>query len=576
MASGDKSGSKTFTTGFTPVEIVIYNDSPADIYYADGLFSTKPGATIRIPPNTDMPIPYTQNAQGFTLFWSSTSALTQSYQIIVKWSDVPLAVPYTPLTQQVSVANSVTISVTQSGSWNVSINNQPTVNVNGPVSVQGVSGGTAIGVSISSSVALNVQQSGNWTVSISNQPTVNVNGPVSVQGVSGGTAIGVSISSSVALNVQQSGTWTVDINTMPTVNINGPITVEGVSGGTAIGVQVQNDVTINGTVTVQFPSAQEVTLAATGPVNVTNGVVPSNSLVLINSGTSTITNLANGGVVSFFPESSDSLGLYDGIVIVFQTEAQADTAYSISPGTAAVYLPFVNSSVFSSGYARVYAGVTQQVNLEWSQDVYWQAQAVFMYDSPRAANNLGFSITNISGVTLSDTVNYAVWGIKAQISNQPGNPVQQQAASGEYAALEYTNGGSGAGPTGQSGSSSTTLTLLNSGGYAASLNWNAMSYTASVDAGTGVTAAFSLTLYFGGAMIATVSGNATINGNATITLPAGTWQPAKSVANSGVTVVAVMTVSGGTASGVSGTVNWGSVQMVEESVTPPVEVTSVA
>ena len=199
MASGATSGSKTFTTGFTPVEIVVYNDSPADIYYVDGLFSTKPGATIRIPPNTDMPIPYTQNAQGFTLFWESTSALTETYQIIVKWSDVPLAVPYTPLTQQVSVADSVTISVTQSGNWTVSVDNQPTVNVNGPVSVQGVSGGTAIGVSISSSVALNVQQSGTWTVSISNQPTVNVNGPVSVQGVTGGTAIGVSISSSVAL-----------------------------------------------------------------------------------------------------------------------------------------------------------------------------------------------------------------------------------------------------------------------------------------------------------------------------------------------------------------------------------------
>ena len=546
MASGDKSGGKTFTTGFTPVEIVVYNDSPADIYYADGLFSTKPGATIRIPPNTDMPIPYTQNAQGFTLFWSSTSALTQSYQIIVKWSDVPLAVPYTPLTQQVAVANSVTISVTQSGSWNVSINNQP---------------------------------------------TVNVNGPVSVQGVSGGTAIGVSISSSVALNVQQSGTWTVDINTMPTVNINGPITVEGVSGGTAIGVQVQNDVTINGTVTVQFPSAQEVTLAATGPVSVTDLVLNTSDLALLTVSEVTIGSVGSGYAFTVAGDTDNTgaypvkqFGYYDGIVLLVcsQNGTINNFAYDVrgvdtlvTPLTFPTMITYAVTTPAGNSQAGWAVTFPMTANVQGGNSPPITGTFYLLAIKPFAAAFCNVYLQTNQAVA-GDTVQVWTFGIKAQTMNPTENPVQQQAASGEYAALEYTNGGSGAGPTGQSGSSSTTLTLLNSGGYAASLNWNAMSYTATVDAGTGVTAAFSLTLYFGGAMIATVSGNATINGNATITLPAGTWQPAKSVANSGVTVVAVMTVSGGTASGVSGTVNWGGVQMVEESVTPPVEVTSVA
>ena len=521
MASSATSGSKVFTTGFTPVEIVIYNDSPANIYYADGLFSTKPGATIRIPPNTDMPIPYTQNAQGFTLFWESTSALTQTYQIIVKWSNVPLAVPYTPLTQQVSVADSVTISVTQSG---------------------------------------------NWTIDIGTMPNVNINGPITVEGVTGGTAIGVSISSSVALNVQQSGTWTVDINTMPTVNINGPITVEGVSGGTAIGVQVQNDVTINGTVTVQFPSAQEVTLAATGPVNVTNDVLPTNQLVITPAQNLAFSVPAAGDSQSFsLSLGSAFTGDYDGFYIRINSPGQQVPNLKITINAVALQ----DYGLITDSLASVVTWRMNNNQIGFSDLIYLNPSAVF--------DGINLTIENTANAdTETLTLQFYLRHASQRVVNPSTDPVQQQAASGEYAALEYTNGGSGAGPTGQSGSSSTTLTLLNSGGYAASLNWNAMSYTATVDAGTGVTAAFSLTLYFGGAMIATVSGNATINGNATITLPAGTWQPAKSVANSGVTVVAVMTVSGGTASGVSGTVNWGGVQMVEESVTPPVEVTSVA
>lgn len=565
MASGATSGSKTFTTGFTPVEIVVYNDSPADIYYADGLFSTKPGATIRIPPNTDMPIPYTQNAQGFTLFWESTSTLTQTYQIIVKWSNVPLAVPYTPLTQQVSVADSVTISVTQSGNWTIDIGTMPNVNINGPITVEGVTGGTAIGVSISSSVALNVQQSGTWTVSISNQPTVNVNGPVSVQGVTGGTAIGVSISSSVALNVQQSGTWTVDINTMPTVNINGPITVEGVSGGTAIGVQVQNDVTINGTVTVQFPSAQEVTLAATGPVSITDPVLSANVAILpppINVAFSV--PAAGDSQAILLDPGNDYTGLYDGFYLRIN-----------SPSNQVPNLKITINAVALQEYGLVTKTLSTVVTWATNNDTIGFSNFI-----PVAPSTM-FSAVDITVENTyqgdTETLTFQLYYRKAsnEVTNLSTNPVQQQAANGSYANLDYTNGGSAAGPSGQTGSSSETATIFNAGGYAASLTWDAMNFTLTVDGGTGVSAAFSLTLFFGGAIIATVGGNATLNAAASITLPAGTWQPAKSVSNSGVTVQAVVTVTG-TASGVSGTFNWAGIQMVYESVTPPVEVTSVA
>lgn len=518
MASSATSGSKVFTTGFTPVEIVIYNDSPANIYYADGLFSTKPGATIRIPPNTDMPIPYTQNAQGFTLFWESTSALTQTYQIIVKWSNVPLAVPYTPLTQQVSVSESISVT-----------------------------------------------QSGNWTVSVSNNPTVNVNGPVSVQGVTGGTAIGVSISSSVALNVQQSGTWTVDINTMPTVNINGPITVEGVSGGTAIGVQVQNDVTINGTVTVQFPSAQEVTLAATGPVSITDPVLSANVAILpppINVAFSV--PAAGDSQAILLDPGNDYTGLYDGFYLRIN-----------SPTNQVPNLKITINAVALQEYGLITKSLSTVVTWATNNDTIGFSNFI-----PVAPSTM-FSAVDITVENTyqgdTETLTFQLYYRKAsnEVTNLSTNPVQQQAANGSYANLDYTNGGSAAGPSGPTGSSSETATIFNAGGYAASLTWDAMNFTVTVDGGTGVSAAFSLTLFFGGAIIATVVGNANLNAATSITLPAGTWQPAKSVSNSGVTVQAVVTVTG-TASGVSGTFNWAGVQMVYESVTPPVEVTSVA
>ena len=519
MASGDKSGGKTFTTGFTPVEIVVYNDSPADIYYADGLFSTKPGATIRIPPNTDMPIPYTQNAQGFTLFWSSTSALTQSYQIIVKWSDVPLAVPYTPLTQQVAVANSVTISVTQSGSWNVSINNQP---------------------------------------------TVNVNGPVSVQGITGGTAIGVSISSSVALNVQQSGTWTVDINTMPTVNINGPITVEGVSGGTAIGVQVQNDVTINGTVTVQFPSAQEVTLAATGPVNVTNDVLANNSAVYLGESTLSI-NLAAGAGVNFWPQNTNATGLYDGILLCLQTAKDGASTYTILPAdggslNGSIQVPTGGGA---GGYFRQAATTVRLVGPSWTSDTYYQWQGLYLFDSPQGANNIGpFQLVNATGSTLTDTVWVFAWAIKAQVSNPQGNPVQNLAASGTYDTLSGTNGGTDT----QSvpGKGSMTVSLIASGGYAKQLVVaGPFTISPSVSGETGTAA-----LYVGGQQVAFTS-LVTTSGYAT-------WQPtippfSDGVSNGGVSIVVTDTGN----NSMNWTVEWQGVYLVTSSTTPPQEVTQV-
>ena len=566
MASGATSGSKTFTTGFTPVEIVIYNDSPADIYYADGLFSTKPGATIRIPPNTDMPIPYTQNAQGFTLFWESTSVLTQTYQIIVKWSDVPLAVPYTPLTQQVSVANSVTISVTQSGSWNVSINNQPTVNVNGPVSVQGVTGGTAIGVSISSSVALNVQQSGTWTVNIGTMPNVNVNGPITVEGVSGGTAIGVSISSSVALNVQQSGTWTVDINTMPTVNINGPITVEGVSGGTAIGVQVQNNITINGTVTVQFPSAQEVTLAATGPVDIQNLLLSDNNLVFLYELQGTIASFASGASISSggdglssvtFKVGQSQIGLFDGYFILLLSAKATYTAGSVGQigiNNGGQMTDFNSYQVFGAG--TVIGDQNPQNN---GPAGYGMIGPIFL-SSPAVFNLVKHNVTNNTGATVTDdTLTFWVFGIKAQVSNPVENPVQQQAASGEYDSLVGTNGGSNDAVT-----ASTVTTVIGAGGYITEVTLT-QPITLQVGGTDGYTN--TVVLNVGGQQIAYAS---TTN-NASI--PAGTYKlSGRGIYNAGVNI----TVASTAPSGWTGLLTWGGIFTSESSVTPPAEVTSVA
>jgi hypothetical protein len=62
---------------------------------------------------------------------------------------------------------------------------------------------------------------------------------------------------------------------------------------------------------------------------------------------------------------------------------------------------------------------------------------MYMTEEPLGANNIGpFDIQNISGATIaSDTVWLWVWALKAQVSNPPGIPVQQQAASGEFGSI---------------------------------------------------------------------------------------------------------------------------------------------
>ena len=246
-------------------------------------------------------------------------------------------------------------------------------------------------------------------MSVSNTPNVVIDtsgGAVAISGtvsLASGTAVGVSGTATVAGSVSVTNTVTTTIDTS-----GGPVDVSG---------------------SVTFPSAQEVTLASTGPVDVQNLVLSNTNAVYFGKFTYTVTNLAAGSSVTFYPENQNAIGTYDGFLFIVQTETQASNSYIPAlANAAAIDLGYLGGT----GYGRSPNVAVASAISNWSQDTYWQLYYQAMLTNPYTCDNTGINLTNNTGATISDTINIWVWGLKAQITNPVANPAQMQPAVGEF------------------------------------------------------------------------------------------------------------------------------------------------
>lgn len=301
-------------------------------------------------------------------------------------------------------------------------------------------GGGPVQVKVSSgSITATIDTSGG---PVSVQATLVANQQVLVQGVAGGTAVGVTGAVSINTSggpVQVSVGNTVQVQNAPGTNLE---VVVNTSGGA---VTVQQ----NGTFNVQFLSAQEIQWTSTGPVSVQDTFVPDNSLVFLGSYVFNVSNLVNGGAMYGGTVNVGSIGLYDGLVYLVNTANNwgdgVGAAYSLgSNGLTIASNKNVNpyGYVFAKGTVPAYPAIYGSGSGTSGSlgPVYFPAPICFSGDEP--------VLTNISGGTIaSDTVTVYLFGIKAQVTvyntvatnatvtNTTGSPANTQPAQGSYDSL---------------------------------------------------------------------------------------------------------------------------------------------
>lgn len=241
MESGTSSGplQPIISTGFVPVQVIVYNTSPATFYYAQGSYQEQPGTAKPVPPNAYLALPFTLNATSFSLFWTSSTPLDKSYTVVVEWADEPLPMNFSALQAVVSFAPGT--SVTISGTVTVTVENEPTVNISGTNNTVKLAEGTSVAIAGSVTVT--------GDVNIANTPTFNISDTGNTVQLAAGTS--VSISGSVTV------TGSVNIGNTPTFNISGTGNTVKIDSGTVVNIG-----TIAATVGVE--------LVATGPVTIEN------------------------------------------------------------------------------------------------------------------------------------------------------------------------------------------------------------------------------------------------------------------------------------------------------------------
>jgi len=377
--------------------------------------------SVEIKQNTSLP---TVNFQGNTLFG-----------VKLGFTSVTL-VPQSSNTIEVSNVNAQTANVSIIGTPNVNVANTPSVNatINGTANVNVANTPT---VQVSSG-----------TVDIGNTPSVNIANTPSVTGTVniGNSAINVQNVPNGSLTVA----GTVEIGNTPSVSISGTPTVaiaanQQVNIANTPSVNIANtpsvNATITGTANVNIANTPTVSIAS-GNVNATiqnasinskvlNQMLAQNNLVLIASGTISVSNLANGSYqainTDYLSQSSggvsylNSLGGYDGLLIVTLSNNGINwsaNGFPINPtGLYAHYLNvqlpnFVNSTIVNTG--RV-AKIVRQVQMPSGGT----NALILWYNETYTFNVATAAIQNNSGSTISsDTLIVYYYGIK---SIQPGD-----------------------------------------------------------------------------------------------------------------------------------------------------------
>lgn len=218
------------------------------------------------------------------------------------------------------------------------------------------------------------------------------------------------------------------------LTVTGNVTAN-LPGGTTVNIGNTPAVTINSG-TVNIGSMPSVTIASgtvTATINnatlntqstVVNEFLADNSLINLITSTETITNLASGSQVVFYPEWA-SVALLDGLIITIQSAN--GIAYTIGNGSAYLLGISVAGALGSQTTAQYSSG---------SNSSYYYS---LRYANPAAFNQIPLTVTNASSSTVSDTLTITIYGIKASIivGNAQSSPVPTQA---QYATTQYNLG----------------------------------------------------------------------------------------------------------------------------------------
>jgi len=376
---------------------------------------------VEIKQNTSLP---TVNFQGNTLFgvklgFTSATLVPQSSNTI-EVSNVNAQTANVNIigTPNVNVANTPSVNATINGTANVNVANTPTVQVSsGTVNI-----GNTPSVNIANTPSVTgTVNIGNSAINVQNVP----NGSLTVAGtVSIGNTPSVSISGTptVAIAANQQ----VNIANTPSVNIANTPSVNATISGTA-------NVNIANTPTVSIASGNVNATIQNASINskVLNQMLAQNNLVLIASGTISVSNLANGSYQAIntdcLSQSSggssflNSLGSYDGLLIAVTTTNGINwgaNGFPINPtGLCAHYLDIVfpnliNNTIASAGRVAKIVRQIQMPNGGANALLLW-------YNESYVFNVATAAIQNNSGSTISsDTLTVYYYGIK---SIQPGD-----------------------------------------------------------------------------------------------------------------------------------------------------------
>ena len=444
---------------------------------------------------------------------------SSSYQLRLELSTVPVSPSVTTLAPAMAA------------------NSQVTATIPGTVGVQGVSGGTAVGVAIGETVNVALQSvSGNVPVTVqSGSITATIPGTVGVQGVSGGVAVGVTVGNTVNVSVQ-----------------NATLNVAVVSASTTLNVSIQNS-----QISVVFPSAQEVNITETVtlPANVQNVSLTAIPLVAWTEQSFGISLAAGASTgLGVYPGSS-YLSEYDGIYIRLNSSGQqvANLSFKIESTSVQEY------GLISSTWALPVTWRESNAQIAFSNFIPLSPSAVF--------DDVNIVVTNNGTTTDTETLTIQVYAryAGATVTNPQTNPVQSQAASGSWDTANYTNGGTQNGPTETySIAASSTLTqtypaqtvgVIASGNYMSALYVGAIegSLQASVTLTITCTNGLDLTItggslylqLFNGSQLLAQNGTTTKNSTGatsfsfttTLSLPSE-FQFGRGVANNGINLVA--------------------------------------
>ena len=382
----------------------------------------------------------------------------------------------------------------------------------------------------------------NASVTVSNSPAVTVSG--GTVSLAAGTQVGISG------NVTVQGS--VSISNTPAVTISG--------SGNTVSLEAGTQVTIGGTATVEWTSS--------GPVDIQNLMLSQNNMVLLYDLTFDLVNMASGATFSTFGDGGSNItikqgqpipGLYDGYFIMVHSK----NGYNYTVG-AISQVGVTNWSGGDYGGYVLYGATLASGNVNPVNDGpagYTQIGPILLAE-PLAFNLVKHNINQNTGSTVNDTVEVWVFGIKAQITNPQGNPVQQQASAGSFDVLDYIGAGSQQWATGSSGGS---YTLLGSGNYCRRINFGGASLTiASFQAAPGTA---TVQLLLGSAVLA----QATQTGNSiSMQLPSQLFDFGEGVANQDL----VLTWTSGATASIP-TLSWGPTTATIAASTPPVAVSVV-